>query len=266
MKKILAAVVLASVVLSGVSAKKSIKDTIDQVKIGRFKEVEIGSSAFRLDKTLGSGLVATDYSVKLYSDDGSVGIYYKTDLASKESLRFDKDARDALRSAYEQYLVDYEGKKLKKSKKFVDAYGVARTKIVWKMLSDSATAHPKAYFGYCFVGKSPYFCIRIKQTEAEQKKGDIVVRHLGFMMYFTRAQLKDLLDCMDESEIQKTYSAATAVLELPEDDYEEAGGEFEEDYVEEADEKTDSKKARKYKKVEEIQPEEDVDADYSEAK
>ena len=100
MKKILAVFVLAAVCLSGVSAKKTIKDHIDQVKIGKFKEVDISDGVFRLKKTFGSSLIATEYTVKLYGKDGSVGIYYKNDLASKESLRFDKDGRDALRKAY----------------------------------------------------------------------------------------------------------------------------------------------------------------------
>lgn len=228
MKKIFASLVLALIALSGVSAKKSIKDRIYQEKIGRFNEVDIDNGMFRLKKTFGTELIPTEWTVKLYSEDGSAGIYYKTDLASKESLRFDKDARDVLRAAYEQYLSDYEAKKLKKSKKFVEAYGVARAKIVWGMISDRAIAHPKIYFGYIFVGKSPYFCIKTVSTNAEEKKGDIVVQYIGNLFYFTRAQAKQFLDAMSETQIENAR-ASTVVVLSEDSDYEEADL----DYVEE---------------------------------
>lgn len=251
MKKILAVFVLAAVCLSGVSAKKTIKDHIDQVKIGKFKEVDISDGVFRLKKTFGSSLIATEYTVKLYGKDGSVGIYYKNDLASKESLRFDKDGRDALRKAYELYIQDYEAKKLKKSKKFVEAYGAARTKLVWKLLSDSATVHPKVYFGYCFVGKSPYFCIKVRPATSEEKKGDVIPQHCGAMIYFTRSQLKELLDGMDEGEIQKAYeSVVGSSRELAEDtDYEEESEEAE--YEEAPSDIVVDKDSRKSKKSKE---------------
>lgn len=238
MKKILAVFVLAAVCLSGVSAKKTIKDHIDQVKIGKFKEVDISDGVFRIKKTFGSDIVATEYTVKLYSEDGSVGFYYKNELATKESIRFDKDGRDAIRKAYELYLQDYEGKKLKKSKKFVEAYGAARAKIVWKLISDSATVHPKVVFGYCFVGKSPYFCMKILQAQAEEKKGDVVVTHAPVRIYFTRAQLKELLEGFSEDKIQSAYDSVTRIDNVPIDDdyeYEEASSELEADAGKEAE-------------------------------
>lgn len=270
MKKIIAAFVLAAVALAGASAKKSVKDRIYEEKIGKFKELDIDEGTFRIKKTFGSQLLATEYAVKLYSEDGTLGIAYKTDLASKESLRFDKDARDALRKAAEQYFQDYEGKKLSKGKKFNNAYGVARAKIVWKMISDKAVAHPKLQFGYVFVGKSPYFAIKIPQTVAEEKKGDIVVQYVGNILYFTRAQLKELLSAMEESQIGNALSSL--VVDMPEDDeYQEADADKSvEEYDEasdEVDEKqtTKSKKEKKNKKAKKVEEESAENADYTEA-
>lgn len=279
MKKIVAALVFAAVCLSGFSAKKNVKDHIDQVKIGKFDEVDISDGVFRMKKTFGSSLIATEYTVKLYGKDGSVGIFYRNDLASKESLRFDKDGRDALRKACELYLQDYEAKKLSKSKKFVEAYGAARTKLVWKLLSDSATVHPKVYFGYCFVEKSPYFCIKVRPANSEEKKGDVIPQHSGTMIYLTRSQLKELVDGMDEGVIQKAYESVTVSAKgLAEDsDYEEAvdaeDAEYEEapsDIVVDKDAKKSKKNKKEAKKADSaVEPEpaaETESVDYEEAK
>lgn len=269
MKKIIAAFVLAAVALAGASAKKSVKDRIYEEKIGKFKELDIDEGTFRIKKTFGSQLLATEYAVKLYSEDGTLGIAYKTDLASKESLRFDKDARDALRKAAEQYFQDYDGKKLSRGKKFNNAYGVARSKIVWKMLSDRAVAHPKIQFGYIFVGKSVYFAIKVPQTVAEEKKGDIVVQYVGNIYYFTRSQLKEVLAAMEESQIGNALASLT--VDLPEDDdyeySEDDGGQSVEEYDEASDvDEKQAKKEKKNKKAKKVKEEKaDETADYAEA-
>ena len=262
MKKILAAFVIAALALTCASAKKSIKDKIDQVKIGKFKEVDVETGNLRIKKSFTGDLYPTEFTVKVYSEDGSMGLFYKTDMAAKESLRFDKDGREALKKAYEQYLKDYEGKKLKRSKKFVQAYGVARAKMVWKMISDRAIAHPKIYFGYIFVGKSPYFCIRVVQADAEEKKGDIEVKYSGRLIYFTRAEAKTLVEAMTEEKLQEAVQSTVVVLQ--EEDYEDEYEEADADY-EEADSGEAVKADKKAKKAKKVSEEEDPSADYAAA-
>lgn len=229
MKKTVAAFVLLFSALSlcfAVKAdKKKVKRTIDEVKLGKFEQTELGFGSVRMKKIIGTELESIEYTVILYPEDGTTGIFYKKGLGSKESLRLDADARQALRDAYASYLKDYEEKKLeKKKKKFTEVYGVARAKIVWGIFRETATAYPKIHFGYTFVGKSPYFVIKVADTKADKKKGDLVVEYIGNLIYFTRAQVKELLDCLEEEDIQETISSMT--VELPKDE------DYEEDYEE----------------------------------
>ena len=221
MKKIIAGIILASAVVCGFAAKPRLKDHITEIRLGKYEPAELGTGTMRLEKTFGHELVAVEFSVMVYPKNGTAGLLYKNGgIGIKERILFDKDARDALRAAYEQYIDDYENKRLERQKKFVKAYGVARTKLEWGPFQYSTYVEPKTYFGYVFVGKSPYFGIRIPDTVSPQKKGDVDVHYVGNLLYFTRAQIKDLVEAMDEEGLFEAIESQKIVLPAN-DEYEE---------------------------------------------
>ena len=101
----------------------------------------------------------------------------------------------------------------------------ARAKIEWGPFQYSSYADPKISMGYVFVGKSPYFCIKIPSTKSNQRKGDTQIEYGGNLLYFTRAQAKDLVDAIAEEEIQSAVQSQMVVLPA-DDDYD--SGEYEE--------------------------------------
>ncbi|MGN0729274.1 hypothetical protein [Treponema sp.] len=229
MKKLILFVMLGAAASSLFAARTPrVKDEIETVKMGKFDPVELGSGTFRLKKILKNELEAKDFSVMLYPKNGTAGIVYKN-TPNKERLLLDKDARKAVINSYNAYLKDFEEKKLdRKQNKYKAIYEYARAKVEWGPFQFSSYADPKISMGYVFVGKSPYFCIKIPSTKSSQKKGDVQIEYGGNLLYFTRAQAKDLVDALSDDEIQKALSAQ--IVELPSDDVYDSG-----DY-EEADE------------------------------
>ncbi len=201
-----------------------VKETITFVNLGDYDDVELGSGTFRQRKLIDNELEAKEFSVMLYPKKGVAGFLYKKGFV-KERLLLDKDARDMIIKSYEQYLEDYKEKKLdRKQKKYKANYYYARAKIEWGPFQYSTYADPKISTGYVFVGKSPYFCVKIPGTKSTQNKGDTPVEYSGNLLYFTRAQAADFINAIQESEIQKAIESQ--ILEAPpEDDYD---GDYEE--------------------------------------
>jgi hypothetical protein len=245
MKKIVAlSGILLAVSFLSLAKSPRLKDEVTVTNMGKYANVELGSGTFRLKKMLGNELEQKEFSVMLYPRKGLAGfLYYKSPC--KERLLLDKDGRDAVTKAYELYIKDYEEKNLDKSqKKFAECYGVARAKIEWGPFQYSSYADPKIMMGYLFVGKSPYFCIKIPSTKSTQKKGDAEIQYGGSILYFTRSQLKDFVDAISDSEIQNAISAQ--VLSLPEDSYEGGYEEADDESGETGENSADSENSEDY--------------------
>ncbi|WP_407397135.1 hypothetical protein [Treponema sp.] len=233
MKKIIVGIILAAALASGFAAKKRIKDHITETKLGSFDEFEIGSGTLKTKKMASSDLSAQDFIVKFNPRKNTASLHYKK-LGLKERLIFDVDGRNTLIEAYKAYLADYEAKNLNRKKtKFEPQYGQARMKIDWGAFSYNMTAHPKADFGYIFFGKSPYFAIRVHSIKSEETKDGIAPEYSGAILYFTRAELKDLAEALSEETISKGMQ--DLVVNYAGDDYLEDNdktADGEEDYIE----------------------------------
>lgn len=251
MKKV-ALLLLTSVLIVSCGTTRKIprvKDKIDTVKMGKYDPVELGSGTMRLKRLVSSELEAKEFSVMLYPRDGTAGILYRK-MPNKERLLLDKDARDAVIKSYQEYLKDFEGKKLDRSKKkFVPAYEYARVKVEWGPVQYSSYADPRIVMGYVFVGKSPYFCIKVPNTESDQNKGDTPISYGGNILYFTRSQGQDLVNALSDEEIREALNSF--IIELPADDEYDSpnNGEDEDgDYTEADDATPVSKKDKKKSK------------------
>ena len=251
MKKV-ALLLLTSVLIVSCGTTRKIprvKDKIDTVKMGKYDPVELGSGTMRLKRLVSSELEAKEFSVMLYPRDGTAGILYRK-MPNKERLLLDKDARDAVIKSYQEYLKDFEGKKLDRSKKkFEPAYEYARAKVEWGPVQYSSYADPRIVMGYVFVGKSPYFCIKVPNTESDQNKGDTPISYGGNILYFTRSQGQDLVNALSDEEIREALNSF--IIELPADDEYGSSDENNEngDYDETDDAEPVSKKDKKAKKA-----------------
>lgn len=268
MKKIAAFLIAAVSISAAVWAGASkIPAKIMTYDMGKYKEAELGSGKLRIKKMLKGDLEVKDFQVMMYPRRGIVGLCYKPAFG-KERMLMDAQARKVIRDAYDQYLQDYSEKKLdRKRTKFVKCYGVARTMVEWGPMQYSAYADPRLEIGYMFVGKSPYFVLKLCHCDSDQKKGDVAIKYAGMYLYFTRDQMKDFIDAIQEDVVALSVeSQKVSVYEALNDD---AYGEDDGDYVESPDEattiSTKSKgKKSKAKKAAEAEPAEDENADYAE--
>ena len=254
MKKIALLLLAPVLIMSCATTRKAprVKDKIEYVKMGKYDPVELGSGTMRLKRVVANELEAKEFSVMLYPRDGTAGILYRK-MPNKERLLLDKDGREAVIRSYQDYLKDFEDKRLDRSKKkFVSAYEYARAKVEWGPVQYSSYADPRIVMGYVFVGKSPYFCIKVPNTQSDQRKGDSPISYGGNILYFTRSQGADLVKALSEEEIQEALKSF--IIELPaddeydqigQDDYDDENG----DYAEADDaapvSKKDKKKAKK---------------------
>lgn len=263
MKKIAAFLIAAVSISAAVWAGASkIPAKIMTYDMGKYKEAELGSGKLRIKKMLKGDLEVKDFQVMMYPRRGIVGLCYKPAFG-KERMLMDAQARKVIRDAYDQYLQDYSEKKLdRKRTKFVKCYGVARTMVEWGPMQYSAYADPRLEIGYMFVGKSPYFVLKLCHCDSDQKKGDVAIKYAGMYLYFTRDQMKDFIDAIQEDVISLAIeNQKMASFEASKgDSYDDADA----DYSEAADEESssDKKHAKKGKKSE--QPVENETVDYEE--
>ncbi len=130
----------------------------------------------------------------------SAGYYY---------LQFDKDSRAALAKAAEAYFSDFENKRLqRKGKKTERAYGKIKYMLNWGSISASTPNYGtgEGYLGYEFVKNSPYFTIYNYEFKNDyyERAGDATTRESPFVKYyFTRAQLRNLVQLLSEENITK---------------------------------------------------------------
>ncbi len=268
MKKIAAFLIAALSISAAVWAGPSkIPAKISTYDMGKYSEVELGSGKVRIKKMLKGDLEIKDFQVMMYPRRGVVGLCYKPAFG-KERMLMDSQAREVIRVAYEQYLQDYSEKKLdRKRTKFVKCYGVARTMVEWGPMQYSSYADPRLEIGYMFVGKSPYFVLKLCHCDSDQKKGDVAIKYGGMYLYFTRDQMKDFIDAIQEDVISLAIEKqkTTALETLTGDSYDDDG-----DYEESPDDvttiSTSKSKDRKSKaqKTAPAEPVEDENADYAE--
>lgn len=132
--------------------------------------------------------------------------------------------RNALIKAINQYFDDFDNKKLdKKQKKTERIYGLVGAYEEFGVAESMMASYskPKAYFGYKFLGNSPYFCIYVQRAPNlnEELGANRPPQSVDQKYYFTKAQAEKLADFLSDESI----NALNIPPELAEpDSYEEA--------------------------------------------
>lgn len=129
-------------------------------------------------------------------------------LAAYYYLFWDKTSRDNLRNAVENYLSDFENKRLiRESSKTDNIYGKTAVSLKWGTLSNSTPNNGLGimYLGYKFKKNSPYFTITIYPTYNKYSEITSAVDHESLMLtyYFTKAQINEILTMLDEKIISE---------------------------------------------------------------
>jgi len=151
-----------------------------------------------------------------------------TYAAAYYMVLFDRDARKQLAQAAETYLSDFENKRLQRNGKHTErSYGRISYGLQWGATSSTTPCNGKGegYVGYEFVKNSPYFTIRNYPFENEyfKRAGEATTREsMSLRYYFTRAQIKQLLELISEENIAAQLNDAHFYLEpTTADEYDE---------------------------------------------
>ena len=161
------------------------------------------------------------------TDIGGFYCYYDT---SAYAVQFAQPARAALVSAVEQYLSDFENKKLDKNakkKNTEDIYGTAEAYEEYgiALANLNHAARPKVCFGYEFVKGNPYFMIyakKAKDLKHIKRSGDAsnADETIPQRYYFTKAQAKKLAEFLGDDNIE-SLRAGTSYDGVSEDDFDD---------------------------------------------
>lgn len=143
------------------------------------------------------------------TDIGGFYCYYDT---SAYAVQFAQKDRAVLVSAVEQYLSDFENKKLNKNAKKKETecvYGTAEAYEEYgiALANLNHAARPKVCFGYEFIKGNPYFMIyakksidlkHVKRSDEDSNANQTIAQRY----YFTKAQAKTLATFLSDSNIE----------------------------------------------------------------
>ncbi|MBR1723017.1 MAG: hypothetical protein IJ727_11140 [Treponema sp.] len=136
-----------------------------------------------------------------------------------------QNERNALINAINQYFDDFDNKKLDKSmKKSERVYGQVGGYEEFGVTESMMTSYskPKVYFGYKFLGKSPYFAIFVLRSPNlnEDLGSNRPPQSVDQKYYFTKAQAQKLADFLSDENIESLNHTEDQVSSEP-DSYEE---------------------------------------------
>lgn len=157
-----------------------------------------------------TGLTESDISFLLRVDSNLagfgcsiMGVYFIT--------QFDEVAREKIAKAAQQYFDDFESKRLVNKKSVAkNAYGSINYKLNWGTFKSSTPNNGTGtgYLGYEFVNKQPYFIIwnyAFPNDYYEIAQDSTTRESAPVKFYFTRNQLKKLVDTLSEENLQNYY-------------------------------------------------------------
>lgn len=159
-----------------------------------------------------TGMTEKNASVVVRYDDHMAG-FGSYNAMMYYYVLFDKDNRATLAKAIEAYFSDFENKRLqRKGKKTDKAYGKIGYRLSWGTISSSTPNYGfgEGYCGYEFVKGAPYFTIYNYEFDNiyYERAGDATTRKSNFVKYyFTKSQLRNLLNLLSEEKITEQILA-----------------------------------------------------------
>lgn len=147
--------------------------------------------------------------LRMDEDYAGFGSYY---MAAYYIIQFDETARKKLANAVENYLSDFENKRLQRKGKHTDRiYGRINYRLDWGTTSAITpnNGEGEGYLGYEFVKDRPYFVIYNYPFENKyyERAGDAAFREsMTLRYYFTKAQARQLVQLLSEENLAAQLS------------------------------------------------------------
>jgi hypothetical protein len=176
---------------------------------GSTKDIEMNTAKlFQLTavNTLKQEDASTIYNIKTQKTGFSA--WYQTNWYH---LLFDNVTRAGLSSASQQYLSDFEQKKLdRKNGKSYKSYGEYPVTIQWGTFPgmESGYADTDVQFGYEFKKDTPYFSITVWQTQnaAYTERSSDVQNSSTLHFYMTKAQVTQMAELLSDAKIAEALA------------------------------------------------------------
>ncbi len=157
-----------------------------------------------------SGLVEQDATYLLRANTNLAGFGCSI-MGAYFIVQFDDVARARIAKAAQQYFDDFENKKLSTKKNVAkNAYGPIDYKINWGTFKSSTPNNGAGtgYLGYEFIKNQPYFIIwnyPFKNEYYDVSNETTTRESAPVKFYFTRNQLKKLIDTLSEENLENYY-------------------------------------------------------------
>ena len=168
--------------------------------------IRYDESSLFTPEILGSNLKEKRATILLRVDNLNAG-WGSPYAAAYYIVTFDEEARAKLKKAADAYFSDFDNKRLQRRGKHTDrSYGKISYRLDWGATSATTPNNGtgEGYLGYEFVKNSPYFVIYNYSFENKyyERAGDATTREsMTLRYYFTRAQLRQLLELISEENI-----------------------------------------------------------------
>jgi hypothetical protein len=163
-----------------------------------------------------SGLKEKQATLVINTENYNAG-FGSSYMAAYYIVTFDEAAREKVINSINNYLEDFENKRLnRKGKNTYQAYGKMPMHLDWGTLPNSTPNNGKGhgYCGYEFEKGSPYFTISnfpFINDHYEVVKGSTTRESMALKFYFTKSQAKQLAAFLTNDVIYKALNEAKVI-------------------------------------------------------
>ena len=208
------------------NAKKQTSAFQDFFSLGNKDEIMLCETTSFFTKSMTGKPAQKEAVIALNTKNGTAG-FGSAYMAAYYYVQMDQNARQKLAKAVEQYLSDFENKRLnRKGKNTFKNYGSISVTLQWGSLKSSTPNNGEGplYLGYSFENKSPYFTLTAFpiQNNYYEVVGESTTREsLNLKYLFTKAQAQELVRLLSEDKISEYLGLTKPMISVENDEYQE---------------------------------------------
>lgn len=206
------------------SARKKTNFLQDMFTIGNKNEVMVCDETTLFTLGISGKPAQKDAVVALNLKDGTAG-FGSQYLAAYYFVQMDETARKKLAKALDNYISDFDNKRLnRKEKNSYKKYGNMTVKLHWGSVKGSTPNYGsgKMNIGYVFEKSSPYFTLSAfpVQNDYYEYVGDSTTREsMSVKYYFTKAQARDLVTMLSDENLSQYLGLTKKIVPVEADEY-----------------------------------------------
>ena len=206
------------------SARKKTNFLQEMVTLGNKNEVMICDQTSLFTLGISGKPAQKEAVIALNLKDGTAG-FGSQYLAAYYFVQMDESARKKLAKAVDNYISDFENKRLnRKEKNSYKKYGSMTVKLHWGSLKGSTPNYGsgKMSIGYTFEKSSPYFTLSAfpVQNDYYEYAGESTTREsMSVKYYFTKAQARDLVTMLSDENLSQYLGLTKKIVPVEADEY-----------------------------------------------